>query len=252
MAILEILATVSDTTDNAVSPPLAMIILSGLALVTCLIIVIVLFNWVRKLQVEGALKNTIVRGISRMELDRLKRELDAKTWMGPLGPVEKPFPQEAIAVGLLHDLYLKPWERGNQMVLSKEPVLQDYGENEREKCESDEMEWRNKKTGVEKFLEWEKKENEIYHQRLQNLTKEADFRAKEIVPESMDTSVLGTGFSFLLEFSTVIVIIFAIIALGILGILEGREIATILAAIAGYVLGKASGWPTKSETKEQT
>jgi hypothetical protein len=52
-----------------------------------------------------------------------------------------------------------------------------------------------------------------------------------------------------LEFSTVIVIIFALLTLGILGILEGREIATILTAIAGYVLGKATA-TTKQPKKD--
>ncbi|HEY6250780.1 MAG TPA: hypothetical protein VI685_12535 [Candidatus Angelobacter sp.] len=55
------------------------------------------------------------------------------------------------------------------------------------------------------------------------------------------------GWAFLLEFSTVIVIIFALLVLGILETLDGREIATILAAIAGYVLGKASGGAKKSQ-----
>jgi len=55
-------------------------------------------------------------------------------------------------------------------------------------------------------------------------------------------SLLGGGFSFLLEFSTVIVIIFAVVILSIIGILKNQEIATILAAIAGYVLGKATGF----------
>ena len=43
---------------------------------------------------------------------------------------------------------------------------------------------------------------------------------------------------------------FAIIVLGVLGIFEGKEIATVFAAIAGYVLGKASSKATeKTEPK---
>jgi len=66
------------------------------------------------------------------------------------------------------------------------------------------------------------------------------------VPSTIDISLLGGGWAFLLEFSTVIVIIFTLLILGILKALEGKDIATILAAIAGYVLGKAS-----SGTKQQ-
>jgi hypothetical protein len=64
----------------------------------------------------------------------------------------------------------------------------------------------------------------------------------------MDISLLGGGFSFLLEFSTVIVIIFTLLILGLIGSLGGNEISTILASIAGYVLGKATS--TQSKEKE--
>jgi hypothetical protein len=75
-------------------------------------------------------------------------------------------------------------------------------------------------------------------------------RAQKFVPQSLDISLLGGGWAFLLEFSTVIVIIFAIVILGILGVLAGEQISTILAAIAGYVLGKASGGgATKASTE---
>lgn len=45
----------------------------------------------------------------------------------------------------------------------------------------------------------------------------------------------------------VIVIIFTLLILGILGTLEGKEISTILAAIAGYVLGKATAGTRQQE-----
>ena len=57
----------------------------------------------------------------------------------------------------------------------------------------------------------------------------------------VDLSVLrGRGAEFVLEFTTVVVIIFAAIILGVLGILEPQQIGTLLAAIAGYVLGRAT------------
>ena len=49
-----------------------------------------------------------------------------------------------------------------------------------------------------------------------------------------------------LQFVTLFVLIIAIILFGILGILEGSELAAILSGISGYILGKGTGW-TKAE-----
>jgi hypothetical protein len=57
----------------------------------------------------------------------------------------------------------------------------------------------------------------------------------------VDLAVLrGRGAEFVLEFTTVVVIIFAAVVLGVLGILGTEQIGTLLAAIAGYVLGRAT------------
>ncbi len=64
--------------------------------------------------------------------------------------------------------------------------------------------------------------------------------AESRVPKTMDIALLGGGWAFLLEFSTVIVILFILLCLGILNAITGRDSITILASIAGYVLGKAS------------
>ncbi len=66
---------------------------------------------------------------------------------------------------------------------------------------------------------------------------------------SVDLSVLrGRGTEFVLEFTTVVVIIFAAVILGILQILDTQQIGTLLAAIAGYVLGRATTRTKDSET----
>ena len=52
-----------------------------------------------------------------------------------------------------------------------------------------------------------------------------------------------------LQFVTLFLIIISIILLGILGILEGRELAAILAGISGYILGKGIG--TKGASPEE-
>ena len=63
---------------------------------------------------------------------------------------------------------------------------------------------------------------------------------------STDMSVLaGEGPQFVLEFTALIVIIFSTVILGVLDILKEQQIATLLAAIAGYVLGKATAGPRR-------
>jgi hypothetical protein len=66
----------------------------------------------------------------------------------------------------------------------------------------------------------------------------------------VDLSVLrGRGAEFVLEFTTVVVIIFAAIVLGVLDILGTEQIGTLLAAIAGYVLGRATTRASRTETR---
>ena len=59
---------------------------------------------------------------------------------------------------------------------------------------------------------------------------------------NVDFSALrGRGPQFVLEFTAVVVIIFSAVILGVLGVLDSNQIGTLLAAIAGYVLGKSAG-----------
>jgi hypothetical protein len=55
-----------------------------------------------------------------------------------------------------------------------------------------------------------------------------------------------------LQFITLFVLIIAIILFGILGVLEGRELAAILSGISGYILGKGIKEPELSITKNAT
>ncbi len=98
---------------------------------------------------------------------------------------------------------------------------------------------------------WDKKvETEAirrYRKELSLGREKAKGRADSAV--SVDLSVLrGRGTEFVLEFTTVVVIIFAAVILGILQILDTQQIGTLLAAIAGYVLGRATTRTKDSET----
>src|SRR5271165_6608830 len=95
--------------------------------------------------------------------------------------------------------------------------------------------------------QWESEEKIRYEALHQQAERRALELAEKKIPNSIDISLLGGGWAFLLEFSTVIVIIFTLMIFGILGTLEGKDISTILAAIAGYVLGKASSGARQQE-----
>jgi hypothetical protein len=57
---------------------------------------------------------------------------------------------------------------------------------------------------------------------------------------------MGITGSFFIELTAILTIIFGILILGLLAVLGTREIAPILAAIAGYVLGKTTAGQTSS------
>lgn len=89
-----------------------------------------------------------------------------------------------------------------------------------------------------------------YRRDLDECRKKARERAKDAV--SIDLATLrGRGAEFVLEFTTVVVIIFAAVVLGILRVLDAQQIGTLLAAIAGYVLGRATT-RSRSETGATT
>lgn len=231
--------------------PLDASILAGVALAVCLVCIYLVFNWGRQLTLQTHLRDTLVDGVKHLELDRLTHRLDDKAWQGPLDPKNNPFPVAAREIGLSHTIML--WGDDARMsALSFEEYVEGPYDEEMQRIFSSEDLWKanvqidkkktaERKIGIEKYREWEEKERQMYDSRRTALESEALGLANESVPKTMDMSVLGGGFSFLLEFSAVIVIIFALVALGILGIMEGSEISTILAAIAGYVLGKATG-----------
>jgi len=64
--------------------------------------------------------------------------------------------------------------------------------------------------------------------------------AESLVPASLTIAGMGITGSFFIELTAILTIIFGIIILGLVGVLGTQQIAPILAAIAGYVLGKTS------------
>lgn len=91
--------------------------------------------------------------------------------------------------------------------------------------------------------EWEGLVRAEAHARYRRDLDKARERAKQraALATSVDLAALrGRGAEFVLEFTTVVVIIFAAVVLGVLRVLGTEQIGTLLAAIAGYVLGRAT------------
>lgn len=79
----------------------------------------------------------------------------------------------------------------------------------------------------------------LYREDLVNQRNAARVRARALVPD-IDVSSFGGGWIFVLEFTTIIFIVFTALTLGFVGVLGSEMIGTILASVAGYVLGKSS------------
>lgn len=215
-------------------------ILAVCVLAACLTCIWIVFAFGRRLQSSAYLRDSLIEGARQQELKVLLRELRDRAIEGPLeanspppdgyGPTARLWQPEIYGVSKTSS----PYSYGSESAEEKERRLEEE---------------RQQRVQEEAFRKWEAEERERYEAARQKVEKEALRRAKNKVPSSIDISLLGGGWAFLLEFSTVIVIIFTVLILGILKILEGKEIATILAAIAGYVLGKASSSTKQVERK---
>lgn len=199
-------------------------------LATCLACLYMVFFFGRRLQTSAYLRDSLVEGEKQQELRILLRELREKAQEGPLNP-EAPPPQGYGSTGHLWDARIKT---GASIQPSK-PLNESAEEKEARLTKEKE-----EKQRLDAFEQWSKEERVRFEKLKIKAEDLALKRARKKIPSSIDISLLGGGWAFLLEFSTVIVIIFTLLILGVLKILEGKEISTILAAIAGYVLGKAS------------
>lgn len=89
-----------------------------------------------------------------------------------------------------------------------------------------------------------------YQEELEGIKETAHEQAQRAL--SVDYSALrGRGPEFVLEFTAIVVIIFAAVILGAMGLLGDQQIGTLLAAIAGYVLGKSVARSRSGQAEEQ-
>ncbi len=205
-------------------------VLVVIVLATCLACIWMVFFFGRRLQTSAYLRDSLIEGAKQQELKVLLRELHDRAVEGPIDPRNPPpdgygstqrlWESEKYAGSLESD-----WIPSNETPEEKEERLK-----------------RKEEQKIQRAAEqkWESEERVRYETLRQQVETEAAKRAEKKVPSSIDISLLGGGWSFLLEYSTVIVIIFTVLILGILKILDGKDISPIIAAIAGYVLGKAT------------
>jgi hypothetical protein len=215
-------------------------VLSLLVLIACLLCIYMVFFFGRRLQNSAYIRDSLVESATQQELRALVRELDDRALQGALDPNNPP----PDGYGSTRRLW-----QAEKYASASELSWSPPNETDAQRAERLEREQK-RKTFDEACRKWENEEKLRYNAEKERLERTAYERAKKKVPTSFDISLLGGGYSFLLEFSTVIVIIFTLLILGILNIMQGKDISTILASIAGYVLGKATSESRKSPTAE--
>jgi hypothetical protein len=152
----------------------------------------------RRLQTSAYLRDSLIEGAKQQELKVLLRELHDKALEGPPDPRSPPPDGYGSTRRLWEsDKYVEA--PGSDWV-PRDEKLEDKQERLKRKDERDQLRAAEKK--------WESEERVRYDALRQQVEIEAARRAEKKVPSSIDISLLGGGWSFLLEFSTVIVIIF--------------------------------------------
>ena len=218
-------------------------VLVVIVLAACLACIYMVFFFGRRLQTTAYIRDSLIEGAQQQELKTLLLELRNRAESGPLDP-SRPPPRD---YGSTRSLWSGDRATASPAMPSSYYDSIDEPPDRKARREAEQKQEEARQAAIAKWEDEERQRYEELHKAAVNIALE---RARKRVPSSIDISLLGGGWSFLLEFSTVIVIIFALLILGILNILDGREIATILAAIAGYVLGKATSNTTGSSKKQ--
>ncbi len=249
--------TISNITFNVTAPQptihsltLYELILALFSIAALLACIYAVFYWGRQLRLSAAQRSGLLEALGRQELETLLYDLRKKALNDTGLDPDDPKPEKFGDIRQLYEANIHPTYQ--EMYGGKERRTYYRGTDESFRSEETDTEFEERTKTLKECQDWEKRERE----RFRNLRHEAEAKAKrkaeDQVPESIDISLLGGGFGFILEFSTVIVIIFAVLILGVLHVLTDQSISTILAAIAGYILGKASSAKKSEETPTAT
>jgi hypothetical protein len=222
-------------------------LLAFAALFVCIGCIYMVIRWGRTLEKQDFQRDSILDAIANQEAAGLIAQLDQKVYLEAIDPENHPFPDEA-GTYTLYDFWLN-----YQTFLSYDPTTDIFYNDPKwapEQKAQKQLEFNQDKRAKTALKIWGKEELKRYESEKKKIRDDARKKADKRLPSTMDRSLLGGGFSFILEFSTVIVIIFSVVILGVIGIVAGRDIVTILAAIAGYVLGKASASIQSQKTEQ--
>lgn len=171
-------------------------------------------------------------------LDKLLTESDNRFGYGDLQSLRNSYISEAVyptsTVRLVKSVGPTPSERDS------DPLRKEY---------------ENQASDFRRCLEdWKEKIETKAHQAFQSDLEVARLDAKKRTDTAInltEVSLLrGQGPQFVLEFTALIVIIFLAVVLGVLGVLKEQQLGTLLAAIAGYVLGRATASSRGAKTEE--
>ena len=102
------------------------------------------------------------------------------------------------------------------------------------------------------YTELDRKANSLRLEAIKRSEEEAKKESEKALGELDFSVVMGRGPEFILQFTAVVTIVFVVLALGIVGKLDSQQAGTILAAIAGYVLGQASSRREPRQKEVQT
>lgn len=86
----------------------------------------------------------------------------------------------------------------------------------------------------------EKKANGLRSTDIRRCEEQAQTESQKALGVIDLATLRGRGPEFILQFTAVVTIVFVVLALGLVGKLDSQQAGTILAAIAGYVLGQAT------------
>lgn len=100
----------------------------------------------------------------------------------------------------------------------------------------------------------EKKARALRSEAIHRCTMEAKKESERAMGAIDLSTVMGRGPEFILQFTAVVTIVFVVLALGLVSKLDSQQAGTILAAIAGYVLGQATSRrePRESSTDKSS
>jgi hypothetical protein len=245
-------------------------------LILLALLFILVFRWWQKTEQASYLGEIFRESVFEFELSRRTRRVDEKRHRGelerailatnewknqefPRPPVPDPRLQNHMQSGYARipppglegnrrpGYGTNPWDDDEPHIISVDTnEMPDDIKALYEQFIKDEEKFRDDKRNWHKALD--QAVTQMYQDELDKARVLAEKQAKRAADVDMGV-FRGRGATFVLEFTAVVVIIFTAAILAILGKLGNEQVGTLLAAIAGYVLGRAVNPGAEKEKK---